>query len=122
MRILVGGFGKAEIARTLERLNDPEIEVAITNDYQAAQALKSGYADYYFGACASGGGASLGVLVGLLGYSKTATVSRAGVPPKKEEIEKAVREGRVAFGMAIDHVEQAVPMLVEAIKRYRSEQ
>lgn len=49
-------------------------------------------------------------------------LTRAGVPPKKEEIEKAVREGRVAFGMAIDHVEQAVPMLVEAIKRYRSSQ
>ncbi|PZN08428.1 MAG: DUF2620 domain-containing protein, partial [Bacillota bacterium] len=109
-------------SKALGRLNGSGIEVAVTNDYQAAQALKSGQADYYFGACASGGGASLGVLVGLLGYSKTATVSRAGVPPKKEEVEKAVREGRVAFGMAIDHVEQAVPMLVEAIKRYRSSQ
>lgn len=122
MRILVGGFGKGPLKDALLQQNDPDLEVVVTNDMAAAQELKAGKADYYFGACASGGGASLGVLIGMLGYDKTATISRAGVPPRKEQVEKAVQEGRVAFGMAVDHVDRAVPMLLEAIKKHRASQ
>ena len=115
MRILVGGFGKVQIYNAVRQVA-PDVEVKQTNDIQAYQLLNSGQADYYFGACASGGGASLGALVGLLGYDKTATVSRAGRPPKLEEINEAVRQGKVAFGMTIDHVDLAVPMLLTALK------
>lgn len=118
MKILVGGFGKAKLYETVRRLA-PDVTVEQTNDLQAYQELRNGRADYYFGSCASGGGSSLGALVGLLGYDKTATISRAGRPPKREEIEQAVRQGKIAFGMSVDHIDLAVPMLLDALRTAR---
>jgi hypothetical protein len=80
----------------------------------AAMKLRSGQADYYFGTCHTGAGASLGVLVGILGSDKCMTFKR-GVG-SEETIRQALDEGRVAFGFSIDQVDKVVPVLVKSIQ------
>ena len=65
--------------------------------------------------CQSGAGGALALAIGMLGSQKCVTVSRAGKPPAPDAIESAVAEGKVAYGMAFDHIDQVVPRLVRAI-------
>lgn len=115
MKIAVGGLQKNDVAAAIKKC-DPTIEVTITNDMTGAQLIKSGKVDYYFGACNSGGGAAISILIGLVGYSKCCTVCKNGATPKREEIQKFVDEGKVVFGMTVDTIDQTVPLLIDVLK------
>lgn len=118
MRIISGGVGKAEVADALRPLLGPADELIVSTDMDAALKLKTGAADYYLGTCHTGAGASLGVLVGLLGGAKCHTFGRK--VPTAHEIDEALADGKVAFGFSIDQISSVVPELWAAISRVKA--
>ncbi len=114
MRIAVGGLNKNEMEAAVKKAA-PDAEVVVTNDMAGAQLIKQGKVDYYFGACNSGGGAAISILIGLVGYPKCCTVCKNGGKPNLDEIKKFVAEGKVVFGMTVDTIDQTVPLLIEAL-------
>ena len=116
MKFAVGGaIDKQKVAAKIKEASGGQAEAAVMSDVEAAMAVKTGKADYYVGACATGGGGALALAMAILGSAKCAILSMPGKPPKHEMIEKAVREGKVAFGITSDHIDTAVPMLVEVL-------
>lgn len=120
IKIAIGGqVEKQNIANLVKELGGDRVEVQVKTDLQAASDVKVGKADYYLGACHTGGGGALSMAMALLTRDKCATVSMPGKPPKEEEIIKAVQEGKIAFGFTGDHFENAVPVIVrEILKKY----
>jgi hypothetical protein len=115
IRIVVAGLKKDVIERTAKAAGGNNVEVTVTSDFEAAKKIKANEADYYLGACNSGGGAALSVAIGILGYSNCSTVSKNGKKPNPVEIEKLVEDGKIAFGMAVEGIEEAVPVIVKAL-------
>lgn len=114
MKIAIGGMQKNEMQHVINAVM-PEVETVITNDMAAVKMFKNGEIDYYFGACESGGGSAISILIGLMGYSKCCTVCKNGGKPKREEIEKFVREGKLCFGMTVSNIDGTVPVLLEVL-------
>lgn len=116
VRIVVGGqVEKQNIANMVKEIGGEKVEVQVKSDLQAANDVKLGKADYYLGACHTGGGGALSMAMALLTRDKCATVSMPGKPPKEENIIKVVSEGKVAFGFTGDHLDKAVPIIVREI-------
>lgn len=114
MRVAIGGMQKNEMQEAIQKAC-PQAKTIITTDMGAVPMLKNGKADYYFGACESGGGAAISILIGLLGYSKCCTVCKNGGKPNKEEIEKYVKDGKICFGMTVSNIDGTVPVLMEVL-------
>ncbi len=117
MKIAIGGMLKNEMKQAILKA-DPEAEAIITTDMGAVPMLKNGQADYYFGACESGGGAAISILIGMIGYSKCCTVCKNGGKPNKEEIQKYVSDGKICFGMTVSNIEETVSVLMEVLKAH----
>ncbi len=115
IRIKVGGLAAREIQSLATEIGKGRVDVQVVTDIVGVREVAQGRADYYFGACATGGGGALSMAIAVLGYSRCFTASTAGSPPREEDIEKAVREGKIAFGFATDHIELAVPLIMKAI-------
>ncbi|OYD06811.1 DUF2620 domain-containing protein [Paludifilum halophilum] len=115
IRIAIGGLRKEEIRKAVKETGGEQVETTISSDFEASKMVQAGKADYYLGACHSGGGAALSVAIGLLGYTKCSTVAKAGGRPRPSEIERLVREGKIAFGMSVEAIEEAVPMIIQSI-------
>lgn len=116
MKIVVGGaVEKQAVADLIKEIGGDKVEVVVMSDVQAAMAIKTKTADYYFGACHTGGGGALSMAIALLTKSLCATVSMPGRPPKEEEVKKEVADGKVAFGFTADHISTAVPMILNEI-------
>lgn len=116
IRVAVCGMGKEHIARLLHETSDGAAEVTITSDFEGATALKQGNVDYFVGACQSGAGGALAVATAILGPDKAIRLSGVGsgrITPEK--IKTALEDGKVAFGLAHSHVQDAVPMLATAL-------
>ena len=116
MKIAVGGLNQGAMRRAVEGAGCPGIEVFAMTDLEAARKIKAGEMDYYFGACSSGGGAAIAILIGALGYGKCCTVAMAG--GKKADTEKIrhyIAEGKVAFGMNVEAIDQMAPLLVKML-------
>ncbi|MFD4115311.1 DUF2620 domain-containing protein [Streptomyces niveus] len=112
-KILTGGVGKAEVTETVKKLGLDGIEVTVSNDMDAAMKLRGGQADYFLGTCHTGAGASLGVLVGLLGKSACHTFGRS--VPTEDEVNALLAEGKKVFGFAIDQIDVIAPLIARAI-------
>lgn len=117
-RVLLGGVGKSEVASKIREIGDSGLEVKVTNDMDAAMKLRSGQADYFLGTCHTGAGASLGVLVGLLGGDKCMTFRRGLA--SEEAVRQALDDGKVAFGFSVDQIDKVVPALVHGIREKSS--
>ncbi len=116
MKIVIGGqVEKKEIEKLIKGL-DPSIETVVNSDLEAAMAIKTGQADYYVGACHTGGGGALAMAIAMIGRNQCETVSMPGKKPKEENVIEAVKAGKKAFGFTGDHVDVAVPMILNAIK------
>lgn len=116
IRIVVGGqVEKQAIADLVKELGGDKLQVEVKSDLHAANDVKQNKADYYLGACHTGGGGALSMAMALLTRDKCATISMPGKPPKEEDIVKAVQDGKVAFGFTGDHYERAVPMIIKEI-------
>jgi hypothetical protein len=116
MKIVIGGqVEKKEIEQIIKEM-DPSIETVVKSDLEAAMVMKTNQADYYLGACHTGGGGALAMAIALLGRDQCETVSMPGKKPKEENVTEAVKAGKKAFGFTGDHVNEAVPMILNAIK------
>jgi hypothetical protein len=116
MKIVVGGqVEKKEIEKLIKEV-DPSIETVVKSDLEAAMVMKTGQADYYFGACHTGGGGALAMAIALIGRDKCETVSMPGKKPVEDKVSEAVKAGKTAFGFTGDHIDTAVPMILKAIK------
>lgn len=114
MKIVIGGMKKNIMEEAIKRVA-PDVETLITTDIAAVPLLKSGDADYYFGACESGGGAAISILIGMIGYSKCCTVAKNGQKANLDQIRKYISEGKIVFGMAHDGIDDTVPILMQAL-------
>jgi hypothetical protein len=115
IKINVGGLAAKEIVAKITEIAGDQAQARLTADIVGVREVSQGLADYYFGACATGGGGALSMAIAILGYDKCFTVCTAGKLPKEEEIKQAVMSGKKAFGFTCDHVDTAVPMLIKAI-------
>ncbi|HEY4599938.1 MAG TPA: DUF2620 domain-containing protein [Cerasibacillus sp.] len=115
MKIVIGGQVEKKAIEQLVKDFDSSIETSVKSDLEAAMALKTGQADYYLGACHTGGGGALAMAIALVGKSQCETVSMPGRKPVEEKVIEAVKSGKKAFGFTGDHAEVAVPMILQAI-------
>ena len=115
MKIAIGGLKKEEMKAAIET-TDNEIEVIVSSDMAAIPLLKNQDVDYYFGACESGGGAAISILIGAIGYNKCGIACKNGETPSEQKIAKIVAEDKVVFGMAHDKINVTVPILVKLLK------
>jgi len=115
IRVNVGGMSAKEVANLILEHGQGQFQVKIGSDIEGAKGVAAGEADYYFGACATGGGGALSMAIAILGYQKCFTASMPGKQPKQEDINKAVKEGKKAFGFTQDHIKTVVPMIIKAI-------
>lgn len=117
MKIVVGGqIDKKEIAEDIH-LQAPNVEVSVLGDLEAAMAIKNGDADFYIGACNTGGGGALAMALALLGKEKCVTLSMPGNIKSEEDIRNAVQEGKVAFGFTAPHRNRVLPVLLDELGR-----
>lgn len=116
IRIVVGGqMDKDRVAEIIKKLGGDKVSVEIKTDIQAALAIKANQADYYFGACNTGGGGALAMAIALLGMSLCATVSMPGNIRSESEIIKEIENGKKAFGFTPQHAEQVIPVIMNKI-------
>lgn len=115
LNIVIAGLQKDVIERYVKKTGGDHVAVTVTTDMDAARKVKSGQADYYIGACNTGGGAALSIAIGILGYGKCATLAKGAGNPDPKAIEASVNEGKIAFGMAVEKIEATVPLLVGSL-------
>ncbi len=117
MKIVVGGqMDKDMVASILKKYVDEETLITIQSDIQAAMAIKTGTADYYFGACNTGGGGALAMAIALLGLNQCSTVAMPGNIKSESEIRKEVQSGKKAFGFTPQAAEIVIPIIISEIK------
>lgn len=112
-KILTGGVGKVEVAETVKKLSLDGVEAVVSSDMDAAMKLRAGQADYYLGTCHTGAGASLGVLLGLMGSAACHTFGRSA--PSEDEVRALLAEGKKVFGFGMDQIDTATPVIARAI-------
>ncbi|WP_330173386.1 DUF2620 domain-containing protein [Streptomyces sp. NBC_01498] len=112
-KILTGGVGKTEVTATVKALGLDGIEITTSNDMDAAMKLRGGQADYYLGTCHTGAGASLGVLLALLGKPACHTFGRS--VPTEDEVNALLAEGKRVFGFAVDQIDVIAPLMARAV-------
>ena len=112
MKIVVGGqIDKQKVYDTIKGVVGDRASVEIKDDIAAAMAVKTGQADYYFGACKTGGGGALAMAIALLGMNQCATVSMPG----EDEILSQVKAGKKAYGFTDQHIEKVVPIILKGL-------
>jgi len=117
-KIVIGGqMDKQEIKDMVEKCAGGKFEVFVKNDLDAAMAMKSGAADYYLGACNTGGGGALAMSLALLGTGVCETVSMPGKIMDEVDIRKSVQSGKKAFGFTAQHKEKVVPIIIDEISK-----
>ena len=111
MKIVVGGqIDKENVAKVAEK-NFPEAEVIIKNDLDAAMDIKNGNADYYFGACNTGGGGALAMAIALVGADKCATLASPGNVLPEEKIKEEIEKGKICFGFTPQVTEEVIKII-----------
>lgn len=116
MKIVVGGqIDKERVASYLKNVL-PEYDIEIKTDLEAAMGVKNGEYKYYFGACNTGGGGALAMAIAILGMDKCLTVSSPGHMISESEIEKAISNGKIAFGFTPNTAEQSINIIKNFIK------
>ena len=78
--------------------------------------VKVGNADYYFGACNTGGGGALAMAIAIIGADKCATLAMPGNILDEEKIKEEVNSGKIAFGFTPQAAEQVIRIVAEYIK------
>ena len=116
-KIVIGGqIEKGAIEELLQKYGKGNYEINVKTDIDAAMALKNGTADYYFGACNTGGGGALAMAIALLGGDKTATLGMPGKTASEEEISQSVAAGKIAFGFTSQDMEFIISNVMKALE------
>lgn len=115
-KIVIGGqIDKEEVKKIVEEYVNDEFNVEVKNDLDAAMDVKNGVADYYIGACNTGGGGALAMALALLGHDKCVTISMPSKIMSEDEIRNQVRNGKVAFGFTAQHKDIVVPIIIDEL-------
>lgn len=94
-RIVIGGqIDKQRVADITAKIAGDKASIEIKSDIEAAMAIKTGAADFYLGACNTGGGGALAMAIALLGMGQCATVSMPGNIKSEAEIKAEVEAGK----------------------------
>lgn len=113
-RIVVGGqIDKQRVADIIAKVAGDKVTIEIKSDIEAAMAIKTGTADFYLGACNTGGGGALAMAIALLGMNQCATVSMPGHIKSEEEIKSEVEAGKKAYGFTAQHAEEVIPVILK---------
>ena len=116
IRIVVGGqLAKNEIASKIDKIAGDKVSVKVTGDLDGAMSVKKGFADYYFGSCATGAGGSLALAIALLGMNKCLTVATPSKMASDAEMINAVKNGVVAFGFVPDCLDHVLDVIIPQI-------
>lgn len=115
-KIVVGGqIDKEAVQKLVEQYADGKFTSEIKSDLEAAMAIQQGQADYYVGACNTGGGGALAMALALLGRENCETISMPGKVMSEAEIRQSVQSGKKAFGFTAQHKEIVLPILMDAL-------
>ncbi len=115
-KIGIAGLQREQIKKLVELTAPGEFDCHIMSDMDAALKVKHGELDYYIGACNTGAGAALSMAIAIIGYNKSATIAKPGIQAKPEQIAQFIAKGKVAFGLSIEHVEHAIPLLISLLR------
>lgn len=116
VKIVVGGqLAKEDIAAVAKQVGGDQVQITVKGDLQGAMDITSGAADFYLGACQTGGGGSLGMAIALCGYGRCVTVASPGKLMSEPDMVKAVKTGKKCFGMVVEAIPTVVPILVGAM-------
>ncbi|WP_029452257.1 DUF2620 domain-containing protein [Clostridium algidicarnis] len=116
IKIVIGGqLDKDMVAEITRKVAGDRATIEIKSDIEAAMAIKTGEADYYLGACNTGGGGALAMAIALLGMGLCATVSMPGNIKSKEAIISEIEAGKKAFGFTPQHADTVIPIIVNKI-------
>lgn len=113
MRIVTYGMGKDRVLELVRSCGASTISVDSVSDFQAANDIKSGKANFAIGVCQSGAGGALAMPMALLGPKFCAQLSTPSRQPSREEILEAVKQGKQVFGLALSHLDFAIPILMD---------
>ncbi|NIZ41307.1 DUF2620 domain-containing protein (plasmid) [Entomospira entomophila] len=116
-RIVVGGqIDKDSLAELIQSCAKGAFTIEIKSDLEAAMAVQANQADYYFGACNTGGGGALAMAIALLGKDKCATISMPGKIMSEAEMLAEIQAGKIAFGFTAQDKEKVVPFLISRLQ------
>lgn len=114
VKIVVGGqLAKEEIAAQAKKVGGDQVQVTVKGDVQGAMDIASGAADFYLGACQTGGGGSLSMAIAMCGYGRCLTVASPGKLMNEQDMINAVKSGKKCFGMVVEAIPTVVPVLVK---------
>lgn len=111
-KIGIAGLQREQIKAEIEKFAPDIFECHILNDVEAAMKVKTGQLDYYIGCCNTGAGAALSMAIAIIGFPHCCTIAKPAFQAKPDQISTFIGEGKVAFGLSVEHVEHAIPMLV----------
>lgn len=115
-KIVIGGqIDKERLAGLVREIAGDKAIVTVKSDLEAAMDVKIGVADYYLGACNTGGGGALAMAIALVGATNCVTISMPGNIKSDEEIAREVQSGKKAFGFTAQHIDQVVPVMLREI-------
>ncbi|PHM74082.1 DUF2620 domain-containing protein [Xenorhabdus kozodoii] len=117
MKFVVGGqIEKEAIAENIRQLaGNRATSITIMDDIDAAMAMKNGEADYYLGACNTGGGGALAMAIALIGLDQCATIGMPGKILSNDEIIAHVKAGKKAFGFTGQDIDVVLPVLINTL-------
>jgi hypothetical protein len=115
MRFVTYGMGREQVVDMVRSAAPAGTTVDALSDYQAANDIRTGKADAAIGVCQSGAGGALAIPMALLGSPVCAQLSTPSRKPTAEEIAAAVTSGKKVFGLALGHIDEAIPTLVRAL-------
>ncbi|MGF1680280.1 DUF2620 domain-containing protein [Photobacterium minamisatsumaniensis] len=114
-KIAIAGLQREQIQEQINMAAPGQFECHILNDMDAAIKVKSGELDYYIGCCNTGAGAALSMAIAIIGYPQSCTIAKPAIQAKQPEVEQFINEGKVAFGLSVEHIEHAIPMLISTL-------
>ncbi|MDA0149802.1 DUF2620 domain-containing protein [Vibrio sp. LaRot3] len=114
-KIAIAGLQREQVKQQLEATIPNGFECYILTDMDAAMKVKSGEIDYFIGCCNTGAGGALAMAIAIIGYGQSCTIAKPSIQAKEEEVRQFIDQGCVAFGLSIEHVEHAIPMLARIL-------
>ncbi|MGX6962361.1 DUF2620 domain-containing protein [Vagococcus xieshaowenii] len=115
-KIVIGGqIDKEEVKNLVEKYSEGRFEIEVKSDLDAAMAVKNGQADYYLGACNTGGGGALAMALALLGHDNCVTVSMPGNVMSEDDIRAQIKSGKRAFGFTAQHKDIVIPIIIDEL-------
>ncbi len=114
-KIGIAGLQREQIKQQIEAAVPGQFECHILNDMDAAMKVKSGELDFYIGACNTGAGAAISMAIAIIGFNESCTIAKPSIRAKEDEVNQFVASGKKAYGLSIEHIEHAIPMLANAL-------